>query len=125
MKNAVSVLEINSFCLPVRLGVKKEERKKRQQVCFDISVYFSQLSLKNPDLVFYDKVCERIRNLALSQEFSLIEQLAHKGLEDLKKNLPKNTAVKFSVHKMKAPVKNLKGPVSYTCGFNGDNLQIF
>ena len=116
-----SILEIKSFCLPVCIGNTLEERKTPQEIQIDIKIGFLKppSSEKNDNLkdVFcYKAVCERINCLTANKHFFLIEKLAGDILSELKKCCSNEFRIQVCVHKIQAPVQNLKGGVSYTCG---------
>ena len=116
-----ALLEIKSLELPVHLGITEEERQKRQKVGFDITVALTKApsdeeSDQLKDSVCYHKICNSVNKLVSENSFSLIEKLAADLLKELKKTVPTLVRLQVSVHKIEAPVSNLKGGVSYTCG---------
>ncbi len=116
-----SILEIKSFCLPVYIGNTQEEQKEPQNIQFDIKIGFmNPLSGEQndtlEDVVCYNRICEKIRSLIINKKFFLIEKLAGDILKELKRCCPSECRIQLCVQKLKTPVKDLKGSVSYTCG---------
>ena len=116
-----SILEIKSFCLPVYIGNTQEEQKKPQNIQFDIKISF--MSPPNGEqndtlegVVCYNMICEKIRSLITNKKFFLIEKLAGDILKELKQCCPSELQIQVCVQKLKTPIKDLKGSVSYTCG---------
>ena len=116
-----SLLEVKSLILPVHIGLSLEERQAAQDIAFHITVGFTQ-ALKDEQTdklensVCYFKICEQIKTLTRENTFSLIEKLAFRTLTELKTLLPSDVKMRVCVHKVKPPIPDLKGGVSYTCG---------
>ena len=115
-----SLLEINSFQLPLNIGLKQKERLKSQKIIFDLRIYF----LKPPkvykthsldDSVCYTHICDRIRNLTKGQTFVLIENLCHHVWKNIKTTLPRYCLLRLKVTKISPPsIPQAKKGISYT-----------
>ena len=116
-----SILEIKSFCLPVHIGNTQKEQSTPQTIQFDIKIGFlnppnGEQNDNLKDVICYNTICEKIRILTVDKKFSLIEKLAGDILRELREYFPSKLRIQICVHKLQAPVQNLKGGVSYTCG---------
>jgi len=120
-KNIYSILEVKELILPVHIGKSLDERNNKQDIAFYITLGFTKLlndEKKDKFSVCYAALCDRIKQLVSKNTFSLIEDLASEVLRDIKSMVPpdKGVLINVCVHKVKPPVKGLKGGVSYTCG---------
>ena len=116
-----SILEIKSFCVPVHIGNTQEEQKKPQDIQFDIKIGFSSPPNGEQndilaDTICYNKICETIRSVTTNKKFSLIEKLAGDILKELKQYISSEFRIQVCAQKLQAPVQDLNGGVSYTCG---------
>lgn len=114
----VSILQIHSLKLAIMIGKEAKERKKAQDIYFDIKINFttSNLAGKKKSFVCYQDICDRIKKYTKQKKFILIESLAQEIISDLKKYLSSNVLLQIRVHKARPPIKELVGGVSYIYG---------
>ena len=78
---------ISGLKFPVSIGLTEKERKTKQRIIFDVSL-FSNLekagaSDKVEDTINYSDVCQEVKKIA-SQEYKTLEALAHQVASKIK-----------------------------------------
>lgn len=112
-----SRLTINGFSTKVSLGCSPEERSAPQEVVFDIQFPFNEpppgeKTDQLEDTLCYSDVCEVILGTLENESFQLVENIAYRVSEAFK-NKYEQRDFYLRVHKVRPPIPNLKGGVSY------------
>jgi len=111
-------LSIEELVLELFVGWTDEERKKKQPIQIDLSIFFPRAPLgavsdELKDTVCYDTCVEKIREVATKKPFHLIEHLAYEIHTALTKELPMHLDLMVKVRKMEPPIPGLRA-VSFT-----------
>jgi dihydroneopterin aldolase len=117
-----SIMNIHSYDVWVRLGCTVEEQSFIQQVRFDIEISFAGPVIAEQtdaliDAVDYVKLTGVINEVALRKNYALIEHLCFSVFDEIKVKLLRDKKGQFKVSclKLRPPVKQLQGGVSWTC----------
>lgn len=117
---SLNILEFPSFTLPLYLGVRKEEKLKKQPVSFIIKLCFSSMpkgcTTDNIEDTFcYEKIINDLSLLLLDKEYCLLESLALESYLFLKQKLSDDRLIFITVKK-KLEKGFINGDASYSCG---------
>ena len=117
----MSFLEFRGARLAVRLGCGAEERAFPQAVDLDVAIRFADPpaaceSDKLEDTVCYADLVAVARARVAGHEFKLVEHLAHELLAALRPLTPPGTELWLRVTKLRPPVADLAGGVSFSLG---------
>lgn len=90
-------------------GLGDDERGRRQPVRFDVSIRFASLPAvfatgDLQDTVGYHDLCGVLENLACSQPWFLLEQLAQQSFAALRAMIPADAKLSLTVTKLKPMV---------------------
>ena len=113
-----AILEIKSLKLPVIIGREASERKQTQDILFHVKIGLKEQRnhTDTSHFICYQDICERIKKITAQTNFLLIETLAQAIIKDIKEYLPTDVYAQIIVHKVRPPIEELAGGVSYTCG---------
>jgi dihydroneopterin aldolase len=112
---------IENFEAFVKLGCLKEEQAFMQPVHISVRIAFSNVipaeqSDRLEDAVNYVSICEKLNSTATQKKYHMIE---HLSFECLKAVLPLlvnfSGEIQVTVKKIRVPVAQLQGGVSWTC----------
>lgn len=95
------------------IGVSKKEKKKKQEIIFDIELFLS-IKKASDDInhtVNYSKVCKSIKKLTNKKEFNLIETIA----EETAKMILENFDIKKVLVRVKKPKALKEFRADYAC----------
>jgi FolB domain-containing protein len=114
-------LTLDRLELAARLGCYAKERATRQPVEVTCRFYFPKLpdcaSDDKSSFIDYDIVAEKLSQLAEKQEFRLIEYMTMQCYKEVRKIATKyggkEVRVWLKLHKVAAPVPNLRGGTSF------------
>ena len=119
------VLSIQDFQVAVSLGCSPLEQSGHQPVLFTCEISFAgpqkfELSDQLKDAIDYVQVCEALKKSAVSKSYNLIEHLGHEAINEVINYLKASHAnvhgtIKLKSVKLRPPVENLLGGVSWTC----------
>ncbi|HTO69293.1 MAG TPA: dihydroneopterin aldolase [Myxococcota bacterium] len=117
----MALLEFRGARLAVRLGCGAEERAVPQQVDLDVAVRFAELpaaceSDKLGDTVCYAELIDAAREYVRRREFQLVEKLGRDLLAVLRPLVPPGAELWLRVTKLRPPVADLAGGVSFALG---------
>ncbi|MFN3454513.1 MAG: dihydroneopterin aldolase [Pseudobdellovibrio sp.] len=120
------ILKVNTYEVWVSLGCSKEEQSFVQPVHFNVSVTFSEavkgcLTDHLSDAVDYVSLTNRIKNVAQSKSFHLIEHLCFLVHQDLYMWLQQQNykgVLNTEVKKLRPPVAHVQGGVEFQCQSN-------
>ena len=117
-----SIMNINAYDVWIRLGCAVEEQTFIQQVRFDIEISFTDPVVAEQsdaliDSVDYVKLTSIVNEVALRKNYALIEHLCFSVFNEIKIKLLKDKKGQFKVSclKLRPPVSQLQGGVSWTC----------
>ncbi len=117
----MSVLEFSRARLRICIGCTAEERAVPQDVDLDVAIRFAappracetdQLT----DTVNYSDLIMAARDLCAKREFKLVERLAAELHAKLLAELPPDAELWLRVTKLRPPVEDLHGGVSFSIG---------
>lgn len=108
---------IDRISVQVHVGVTALERDQWQEIEWRIEVSLnpSKFPNKEENLVCYDKLTKKVVEFSKSQKFILIESMALECFNILKTNFPSIQGLKIHLKKLKPPVEDIKGGVSFEC----------
>src|SRR5262245_31578345 len=117
----MSLLEFRAARLSVRLGCGADERATAQAVDLDVSVRFAKppRACQSDDLddtVCYADLIEAARARVAGNEFKLVEHLAQVLYDALRPLVPRDAELWLRVTKLRPPVAELAGGVSFALG---------
>ncbi len=125
LSNNYSELIVSDLRLWVYLGCSLEEKHYKQPISIDINLFFttapSATSSDNiADVMCYDKLTKLAKLEATQKKYNLIEHLAariHQAIitEVLQAGY-KDSTLKIKVTKLKPPIDNVLGGVSFVYG---------
>ena len=112
-------LRIHAARLHVRLGCGAPERALPQDVDMNVCVRFAALpaaceSDELGDTVCYAKLIEQARELCVGREFRTVEHLAYAIARRLRSEIPPDARLEVRVTKLRPPVDELEGGVSFS-----------
>lgn len=120
-----SVLSIQDYQVYVSLGCSADEQALLQPVLLTCEISFSEeqnfeSSDQLEDAIDYVQVCETLKKSARSKPYHLIEHLGSTALKEVIQYLKSSHSnlhgtVKLKSVKLRPPVENLLGGVSWTC----------
>ena len=113
-----ATLEIDAVELWVRLGCAAPERAAPQEVRLGLTIRFAETpagccSDRLEDTVCYAELAEAAREHCAAREFRLIEHLAHELYALIRTRLPEAARLALTVTKVRPPVAELRGGVSF------------
>jgi glycine hydroxymethyltransferase len=116
-----SALALERLRVPVRLGCSAAERAVPQSVELSVTLQLPQAPRgcwtdELRDTVPLDEVAERLRAVATSGEFGLIEHLGARLHQALVELCPPGTALELDVHKVAPPIAGLVGGTHFRLG---------
>lgn len=117
-----SVIVVRDLAASVRLGWHAEERTAVQPVSLDLRIEFlnTPRACKSDDLkdtLCYSELSNEVLKICEDREFKLIEHMAYEILDGLKKHTRYfDVQIGLRVTKLNAPVRNLRGGVSFSYG---------
>jgi len=118
---AMPLLEFKGARLAVRLGCGMDERAQPQAVDLDLAVRFAEPppaceSDKLEDTLCYAELVELARAFVRSREFQLLERLARELFLELRPRVPPGAELWLRVTKLRPPIAELSGGVSFALG---------
>jgi len=104
-------LTVEQVMLKVHLGVGKKEQSKKQKVAISLRLDIPKLPPKDKaeDYICYGKISEAMREYCEGRRFRLIEALGLQLFDLVRKQVPKEVAISFKLHKCKLPLTYVKG----------------
>lgn len=115
-------MSIEEYEVWVNLGCSKEEQSFLQPVHFDVQLFFNsiveaQKTDQLSDSIDYVELTELIQTVAVKKSYAMIEHLCYSVFEVLKNKYKGKFQAELVVKakKLRPPVKNLQGGVSWTC----------
>ena len=117
----MALLELGGARLAVRLGCGADERAQPQAVDLDLAVRFAEAPVacesdKLEDTVCYAELIAAARARVAGCEFKLVERLAHELFAALRPLVPPGAELWLRVTKLRPPVADLSGGVSFALG---------
>ena len=117
----MSVLEFAGARMLVQLGCSAEERSARQEVDLGVSIRFTEPppgceTDELEDTISYSELIDSARALCAERQFKLVERLAAELFAHLRRELPPGAELWLRVTKLRPPVDDLHGGVSFSLG---------
>src|SRR5262245_19947077 len=117
----MSLLEFRGARLSVHLGCGADERAAPQPVDLDVSIRWAKppaacASDDLGDTVCYADLIEAARARVAGHEFKLVEHLAQILYDTRRPLVPRDAELWLRVTKLRPPVANLSGGVSFALG---------
>ena len=111
-------LELKAYLIDVYLGASEHERKSLQKVSVSLEFFLShgfkaESTDQLEDALCYKKILEEVDRVVKHKKFSLIEKIASEISQCLKPFLPVQSEFIVHVKKIKPPLANLTGGVTY------------
>lgn len=112
---------VENFEAFVSLGCSQEEQSSPQPVHISVILTFSikvkaEQTDQLQDAIDYVLICEKLNQTAIKKSYHLIEHMAFECMESLRPLLLKfSGSLQVTVKKLRAPVTQLQGGVSWTC----------
>lgn len=119
-------LRLDNLSLQVHLGCLEDERSIPQEVRITLDCRFQEAppGFQSDELsgtLCYAEISEKITGMIESRPYHLIEKMAADIYEIAKSWAHDRAQIALCVHKVKPPVRNLRGGSRYFCGdFNLD-----
>lgn len=109
-------LIIDNISVFARLGVTAKERKDKQEIRWTVFCSVKKIGKKSTNYICYEQIAKKIIEYSTNRNFSLIESMADYCFHQLKEDFPQIKSLRLRLHKIKPPVKHIKGGVFYECG---------
>jgi len=114
-----SLLEFRDARLHVCLGVGDAERAAPQEVALGVEIAFAAppaacRSDRLDDTVCYAELIATARAIVAERSFRTVEHLAHELAHAFRKRVPAEHGLRVTVTKLRPPVANLPGGVSFS-----------
>ena len=113
-------LEILGYRTLVRLGVPEAERRKPQEVEFDVRFFWKEAPAgvqtdRIEDTICYDEICTAIEKTVNARPYALIEALG-RTVYDAIRALTHEPRLEVSIRKIHPPIAKLHGGARFVYG---------
>jgi len=113
LKDKKDKILLKNVTLYAHLGVKKEEREKRQKIAIDIEISLNLEEAARSDnlekTVDYEKIYNLIKERIEAKKYHLLEALA----QDITQQILKDFPIDEVLIRVKKPQVKLAGPLDY------------
>jgi len=103
---------INNLILSLNIGLFEEERATPQPISISVKIFFKDIpkgcvSDEIEGTICYDKICQKIKEIANKKEYKLLEHLCHEIFIQIKQLITPHK-ISVSVTKLTPPVSGLE-----------------
>ena len=112
------IISIQDISVMVHLGVRHEERQKKQEVLWTVQyIPYSYFFKKQPKpYVCYEDLTLKVIEYSQKKEFLLIEELTIFCYKNLKKDFPQIKKLSLKLKKVSPPLAHVQSGVQFEYG---------